>query len=77
MRLLAYRQILVMSRACDGAVDVGKLAAAFGVPGPDFRWLILLVIAHFTVSRTVIGWRRGATVMWLIAKPSTEQAVVE
>ena len=36
-RVLADRQIFVMCRAGDRAVDAGELATTFRIPGPDFR----------------------------------------
>src|SRR5581483_10582874 len=36
----AYRQFLVMGRTGDRAVDSGEAAAAFLVPGPDFRGFV-------------------------------------
>ncbi|CAM4851251.1 unnamed protein product [Rotaria magnacalcarata] len=47
-RVLADRQFLFMGRAGNRAVDAGEGAAAFGVPGPDFR---RYVIGHAECSR--------------------------
>src|SRR3546814_18496832 len=45
-RVAADRQVPVVRRAGDGAVDIGEASAAFLVPGPDFRGLIVGRFGH-------------------------------
>src|SRR3546814_18748452 len=45
-RVAADRQVPVVRRAGDGAVDIGHASAAFLVPGPDFRGLIVGRFGH-------------------------------
>jgi hypothetical protein len=38
--MFAYRQIFLMSRASDRAIDGSKPAAAFFIPFPDLGWYV-------------------------------------
>ena len=68
--VVAHRQFLVMRRAGDGAVDIGKAPAIGLVPGPDFRGGVIAAAAHGGCSLGLAeagaigggaqGWYRGA-----------------
>ena len=57
--LLVSSALLVVSGACDGAIDVGKAPTAFLVPHPDLRRGVVRVIGHGGVQE---GWGSGLNV---------------
>ena len=57
-RMLADRQLLLMRGAGDRAVDVGEVAAARLVPGPDLRRRVFFGVGHLLNLR-LVGRQRG------------------
>ena len=45
-RMLPDRELFLVGRSCNGAIDAGETTAAFLVPGPDLRGRVARFVAH-------------------------------